>query len=54
MVDYFDCVGYDVITKHGIHEAYYKRYISLAKTELLAGTGLYELDDDMPIPLCML
>ena len=44
----------DVITKHGICEAYYERYISLAKTELLAGTGLYESDDDMPIPLCML
>ena len=54
MVDYFDKVGYDVITKHGIHEAYYERYVALAKTELLVlSGGLYELDDDLPIPQCM-
>ena len=54
VIDYFDRVGYDVITKHGIREAYYARYVALAKTELLAASdGLYELDDDIPIPECM-
>ena len=54
VVDYFDRVGYDVITKHGIREAYYERYIVMLKTELLGGHGLYELDDDLPLPSCML
>ena len=54
VVDYFDRVGYDVITKHGIREAYYERYVVLAKTELLEHLGgLYKLDDDLPIPQCM-
>lgn len=54
VVDYFDRVGYDVITKHGICKAYYARYIALAKTELLSASGdLYELYDDIPIPECM-
>ena len=54
VVDYFDCVGYDMITKHGICEAYYDRYIGLVKTELLAGHGYYKLDDDVLISSCML
>ena len=43
-----------MITKHGICEVYYARYITLAKTELFSASGgLYELDDDTPIPDCM-
>ena len=54
VVDYFDTVGYDCITKHGIREAYYERYLVMAKTDLLGHHGLYELDDDLPLPACML
>ena len=54
VVDYFDTVGYDMITPHGIREAFYNRYIALAKTELLKGTEYYELNDDMPLPSCMI
>ena len=53
VIDYFDQVGYDVITPHGICEAFYERYIALAKTEMLKGAQYYELDDDVPIPNCM-
>ena len=54
VVDYFDLVSYNAITKHGIREAYYERYMVMLKTELLGGHGLYELDNDLPLPACML
>ena len=54
VVDYFDVVGYDAITPHGICIAFYKKYLSRVKDDLLTTTGYHELKDDIPIPECML
>ena len=34
VIDYFDTVGYDMITLHGIRQAYYNHYVVMAKTDL--------------------
>ena len=54
VIDYFDKVGYNVITKHGIYQVYYDKYLSRIKDDILTDTGLYELKIDIPIPECML
>ena len=43
-----------MITKHGIREAYYNTFLLFAKKELLDKTDYYELDDELPLPDCML
>ena len=54
VVDYFDKVGYDAITKHGIRQVYYAKFLSRVKDDILTETELYELKDDLPVPECML
>ena len=54
VVDYFDRVGYDAITPHGIQIAYYEKYLARVKDNILTSTGLHELKDDIAIPDCML
>ena len=54
VINYFNQVGYDVITPHGICKAFYDHYIVLANTKMLKGMGYYELDNDLPIQICML
>ena len=54
VVDYFDKIGYDAISTHGIREVYYNKFLSRVKDDLLKETELYELRDDIPIPDCML
>ena len=38
----------------GIREAYYNTFLLFAKKELLDKTDYYELDDELPLPDCML
>ena len=43
-----------MITQHGIREAYYNTFLLFAKKELLDCTDYYELNDELPLPDCML
>ena len=54
VMDYFDLCRYDAITPHGIRIAYYKKFLSRVKDDILTTTGYHELKDDIPIPECML
>ena len=53
-IDYFDQVGCGMITDHGICEAFYERYVAVAKTELLWNIGYYELGKNLSIQKYML
>ena len=53
VIDYFDEVGMNFVTQHGIYAAFMRAYTSARKKDMLESFSYYERNVDCEIPECM-
>ena len=53
VLDYFEDVGYDMVTASGIRKKYYSTFLLLMKQDVVSDTFFWELDEHIQVPECM-
>ena len=53
VVDYFEEVDFDGVTKEKVYKTYFETFLIMIRAEILARCGYYELGNNIKLPDCM-
>ena len=54
VLDYLEDKNFEKISERSVKRVYYKTFLLMMKADILKETELYELEDDIHLPRCML